>query len=265
MKDRFDAAGLEVETFEANLEELRDHPEFSAPHSSFEKGYAGRPNVVGRMRGVGGGSSLLLFCHADTIPPGEMSAWSRDPFGGKIEGNRLYGRGASDAKSGLAIMIACAKALKDKDIKLKGDLTLLSTIEEERGGGGGMLSSVLRGINADAAAYVHMKPAGFKGIEIGSCGNLGFKVTVPGQFGSAASSHLYVNAIDKAEKINKALRKLDSLRGSDVRDSLVERRFSLSGLLPRTVKSSCHFNSCRPGYQTDASRMHIKRNCKRRS
>jgi acetylornithine deacetylase len=236
VKDRFAAAGLEVETFEANFDELRDHPEFSAPRLSFKKGYAERPNVVGHLPGVGGGSSLLLFCHADTIPPGAKSAWSRDPFGGEIEGNRLYGRGASDAKSGLAIMIACAKVLRDKDIKLKGDLTLLSTIEEEGGGGGGMLSSVLRGINADAAAYVHMKPAGFKGIEIGSCGNLGFKITVPGQFGSVASSHIYVNAIEKAENITKTIRELDSLRGSQVNDSLVERRFSLVGLLPRTVR-----------------------------
>jgi acetylornithine deacetylase len=91
-------------------------------------------------------------------------------------------------------------------------------------------------VKADAAAYVHMKPAGFKGIEIGSCGSLGFKITIPGQFGSATASHLSVNAIEKAEVIGKALRELDSLRATKVRDPLVERRFTLAGLSPRTAR-----------------------------
>ena len=75
--------------------------------------------------------------------PARRSAWTRDPFGGEVEGNRLYGRGSGDAKSGLAVMIACAQALKDAGVRLKGDLTLLSTVEEEEGGGGGMLACVL--------------------------------------------------------------------------------------------------------------------------
>ena len=69
VQKRFADAGLEMEAFEANLEELREHPAYSAPRFSLEKGYAGRPNVLGRMRGAGGGRSLLLFCHADTVPP----------------------------------------------------------------------------------------------------------------------------------------------------------------------------------------------------
>ncbi len=235
VQKRFADTGLEMEAFEANLEELREHPAFSAPRFSLEKGYAGRPNVLGRMRGAGGGRSLLLFCHADTVPPGPRTAWTRDPFGGEVEDNRLYGRGSGDAKSGLAVMIACAQALQGAGVRLKGDLTLLSTVEEEEGGGGGMLACVLRGLKADGAVYTHMKPGGLGGVDIGSGGDVSFRITVPGQAGHKGSAHLFVNAIEKAEKIHAALRELDAHRGATVREPLVEKRFEISGLEPRTV------------------------------
>ena len=235
VQERFAGAGLEMEAFEANLEELREHPAFSAPRFSLEKGYAGRPNVFGRMRGAGGGRSLLLFCHADTVPPGPRTAWTRDPFGGEVEDNRLYGRGSGDAKSGLAVMIACAQALQGAGVRLRGDLTLLSTVEEEEGGGGGMLACVLRGLKADGAVYTHMKPGGFGGVDIGSGGDVSFRITVPGQAGHKGSAHLFVNAIEKAEKVHAALRELDAQRGAMVREPLVEKRFEISGLEPRTV------------------------------
>ena len=235
VQERFAGAGLDMEAFEANLEELREHPAFSAPRFSLEKGYAGRPNVFGRMRGAGGGRSLLLFCHADTVPPGPRTAWTRDPFGGEVEDNRLYGRGSGDAKSGLAVMIACAQALQGAGVRLRGDLTLLSTVEEEEGGGGGMLACVLRGLKADGAVYTHMKPGGFGGVDIGSGGDVSFRITVPGQAGHKGSAHLFVNAIEKAEKVHAALRELDAQRGAMVREPLVEKRFEISGLEPRTV------------------------------
>ncbi len=235
VQERFADAGLEIEAFEANLEELREHPAFSVPRFSLEKGYAGRPNVLGRMRGAGGGRSLLLFCHADTVPPGPRSAWTRDPFGGEVEDNRLYGRGSGDAKSGLAVMIACAQALQGAGVRLNGDLTLLSTVEEEEGGGGGMLACVLRGLKADGAVYTHMKPGGLGGVDIGSGGDVSFRITVPGQAGHKGSAHLFVNAIEKAEKIHAALRDLDAHRGATICEPLVEKRFEISGLEPRTV------------------------------
>ena len=151
---------------------------------------AGR-TCLAACRGAGGGRSLLLFCHADTVPPGPRTAWTRDPFGGEVEDNRLYGRGSGDAKSGLAVMIACAQALKDAGVRLRGDLTLLSTVEEEEGGGGGMLACVLRGLKADGAVYTHMKPGGFGGVDIGSGGDVSFRITVPGQAGHKGSAHLF--------------------------------------------------------------------------
>src|SRR6266487_2644477 len=74
----------------------------------------GRPNVIGIVRGSGGGRSLLLNAHMDTVGV----AYMERPHEPVIEGNRLYGRGAYDMKGGLAsIMVAAARA---KRLNLRG-------------------------------------------------------------------------------------------------------------------------------------------------
>ena len=104
---------------------------------------AGRPNVVGIVRGTGGGRSLLLNAHMDTVGVAGMER-PHEPF---IEGNRLYGRGAFDMKSGLAaIMVAGASA---KKLQLRGDVIVTAVVDEEFASIG--TSSVLQRWSADAA------------------------------------------------------------------------------------------------------------------
>ena len=103
----------------------------------------GRPNVVGIVRGIGGGRSLMLNAHMDTVGVAGMER-PHEPF---IEGNRLYGRGAFDMKSGLtAIMVAAASARK---LQLRGDVIVTAVADEEFASIG--TSSVLRRWSADAA------------------------------------------------------------------------------------------------------------------
>ncbi len=85
----------------------------------------GRPNVVGIARGTGGGKSLLLNGHMDTVGVAGMES-SLEP---RIEAGRLYGRGAYDMKGGLAAcMSAVARARK---VDLRGDVILTAVIDEE--------------------------------------------------------------------------------------------------------------------------------------
>src|SRR5204863_6579726 len=85
----------------------------------------GRPNVVGIARSTGGGRSLLLNAHMDTVGVAGMER-PHDPV---VEGNRLYGRGAYDMKGGLAAaMIAVAQA---KKLSLRGDVILTAVADEE--------------------------------------------------------------------------------------------------------------------------------------
>ncbi len=85
----------------------------------------GRPSIVGVVHGSGGGKSLLLNAHMDTVGVSGMQR----PHEPVVEGTRLYGRGAYDMKGGLAaIMVAIAEA---KKLALRGDVILTAVSDEE--------------------------------------------------------------------------------------------------------------------------------------
>jgi acetylornithine deacetylase len=86
----------------------------------------GRPNVVGRLPGSGGGPSLLLLGHLDVVGP-----WGPDAFDPVVREGRMYGRGAADMKSGFAAMLLAAEALLAGGARLRGDLLLCGVIDEE--------------------------------------------------------------------------------------------------------------------------------------
>lgn len=89
-----------------------------------------RANVIGRLRGAGG-PPLVLIAHLDTVPIGDKSKWTHNPFGGEIVDGKLYGRGSCDMKSGTAAAIITLLRLKQENVKLSGDLILACTIDEE--------------------------------------------------------------------------------------------------------------------------------------
>ncbi len=124
---------------------MREHPLFRPGRD-----YRNRPNVAGRLPGAGGGRSLILSGHIDTVPRGTLP-WTRDPFGGGRDGNRLYGRGANDMKGGIATNLFVAAAVREFALPLRGTLTIESVVDEEFGGVNGTLAGRLRGHLADAA------------------------------------------------------------------------------------------------------------------
>lgn len=103
----------------------------------------GRPSVVGVLAGAGGGSSLMLNAHMDTVGAGGM----KEAFSPVVHDGRIYGRGAYDMKGSLAaIMIAAREA---KKLKLQGDVIVAAVADEEVASVG--TAAVLRRIEADAA------------------------------------------------------------------------------------------------------------------
>ena len=103
----------------------------------------GRFNVVAR-RGAGAGPTLLLNGHLDTVGVAGMS----DPFSGAIRGDRLFGRGAADMKSGVACILAVASELAHEEVA--GELIVALTADEEHASLG-MAGVVAAGVTADAA------------------------------------------------------------------------------------------------------------------
>lgn len=87
----------------------------------------GRITVVGRFTGSGGGRSLMLNAHYDTVGVEGMA----DPFSGEIRNGRVYGRGAFDMKGSLAACIGAAAALREAGITLAGDLLIAAVADEE--------------------------------------------------------------------------------------------------------------------------------------
>lgn len=137
--------GLKVDVFEPTaVSGLIEH-EIYWPG----RDYRARPNVVGVWPGTGNGQSLLFTSHADVVIGSDEGRFS--PFEPAREANRLYGRGASDMKGGMAATIFAVKCLQALGQRLKGDVTIESIVDEENAGSNGTLASRLRGYQADAA------------------------------------------------------------------------------------------------------------------
>ncbi len=124
---------------------LQEHPLFWAGRD-----YGDRPNLGARRQGAGGGRSLLLSGHIDTVPGGTQP-WTRRPFGGEVEGNRIYGRGSNDMKAGVGTNLFAVEAIESLGLRLRGDLVFETVVDEEFGGVNGTLAGRLKGFNADAA------------------------------------------------------------------------------------------------------------------
>ncbi len=91
-----------------------------------------RRNLVGHRAGSGGGRSLALNGHVDTVPPVEPDSWiSGSPWKPEVRDGRLYGIGSTDMKAAVSAMWLVAQALEDTGAVLKGDLQLHSVIGEE--------------------------------------------------------------------------------------------------------------------------------------
>ena len=92
MAKAFENLGLQVDEFQIDEEKLKAHPGYSPSIVSYE----GRTNVVGihRPSGPFKGNSLIFNGHIDVVPTGAEVLWTDSPFSGKVDGDRLYGRGA---------------------------------------------------------------------------------------------------------------------------------------------------------------------------
>jgi acetylornithine deacetylase len=131
----------------------------------------GRVSTVGRLRGKGGGRSLMLYGHLDTVGVGGMA----DPFGAQVRDGRLYGRGAYDMKGGVAACLAAAKALVDAGASLAGDLLVVTPADEEVASIG--MQQVLEHHTADGAIVTEptalelcLAHKGFSWIEVETVG-----------------------------------------------------------------------------------------------
>ena len=151
-----------------------------------------RANVVARIRGTGEKKALLFNGHLDTVPPGDVE-WEHGPYSGDIVDGKIYGRGSSDMKGGLAAMIIAAKAIKKSKLELKGDLIFSGTAGEETDSIGAF-DFLNKGGLKDVGAIIIGEPSSC-GINIAEKGALWLAITTFGKTAHAAFPDSGINAI----------------------------------------------------------------------
>jgi acetylornithine deacetylase len=163
----------------------------------------GRPSVVVRAPGSGGGRSLLLCGHIDTVTVEGM----RDPHAPRVAGDRLYGRGAYDMKAGVAAaLVACREAAARG---LAGDVVVAAVADEEHASLG--VQEVLRTVRADAAIVT--EPTELE-LVVAHKGFVWSEIEVTGRAAHGSRPHLGVDAIVKAGPILTGIGVLDAGLGA---------------------------------------------------
>jgi len=177
----------------------------------------GRGNVVTRLKGTGEKPSLLLLSHLDVVAANPKE-WSVDPFGGMVKDGFVWGRGALDMKSMTAMEVMVMKLLKRNNMKLKGDVILAATADEEKGGEAGAGWLVRNHPEKIRADYVLNEGGGLAipvngkniyTIQTAEKGILWFKVKAKGRPGHGSVPGAADNAI---MRMNRVVEKLGNYR-----------------------------------------------------
>src|SRR5215212_5494963 len=193
LADRLRTAGAEIDLWEPAPEDAAGHP-LSVEGLDF----AGRPQLAARLRGTGGGKSLLLNGHIDVVPARREDGWEHDPFDPQVSDGRIVGRGACDMKGGIAAMTVAAEVLAGTGA-LRGDVVVCTNTDEESSGVGG-LACARRGITGDYTIVT--EPSSLE-IWPACRGSVYCTIEVPGRAGHAEEEHPHwrdggaVNAVDK--------------------------------------------------------------------
>jgi acetylornithine deacetylase len=186
----------------------------------------GRPSVLVRALGSGGGRTLLLCGHTDTVSVDGMA----DPHRPRVEGDRLYGRGAYDMKGGLAAALIAAR--EAAGLCLAGDVVVAAVADEEHASLG--IQEALRHVSADAAVVT--EPTELE-LAVTHKGFVWSEIEVAGRPAHGSRPHLGVDAIVKMGTVLRELERLDrSLADSEhpllgrasVHASLIEGGVELS-------------------------------------
>lgn len=145
LADHLSGLGGEVAQWEPDAGQLSRYKGMAGYYAG--RDFTNRPNLAAAFPGTGEGRSLLLMGHIDVVKAG--SNWTKDPFGGTVEGGNIYGRGTVDMKGGMTAMIKALEAVVRSGVRLKGTVTVGSVVDEEAGGMG-TLDFIHQGFRADA-------------------------------------------------------------------------------------------------------------------
>lgn len=196
----------------------------------------GRPTVVGVARGTGGGRSLMLNGHIDTVT---LAGYIGDPLSGEIRDDAVHGRGTFDMKAGVAASLVAAVRAHETQ-SLKGDI-ILALVADEENLSLGTIELLAAGWRADAA--VVSEPTEH-GLMLAHKGFVWAHVDIHGKAGHGSRPDLCIDAIVKAGHFLVALEKYGAnLMAGKVEGSPVHPRVGASTIHAGLIKGGEELSS----------------------
>jgi succinyl-diaminopimelate desuccinylase len=163
-------------------------------------------NVVGVIRGTGGGRSLMFNTHLDHVDVGDVSGWQFPPYEGKIADGVLWGRGAVDIKGPTAAQVYGVALLKQAGVALPGDVYVVGAVQEEVGGLGSL--ELARTTRTDRAV---IGEASNNELRRGHRGRIELVVRIIGRACHASAPERGINPHYSLASFLSALRDVDTL------------------------------------------------------
>ncbi|MCD6421495.1 MAG: M20/M25/M40 family metallo-hydrolase, partial [Thaumarchaeota archaeon] len=198
-----------------------------------------RANALGFLR-LSEGARILLLTHLDTVPAGDRSFWTVPPFEGIIREERLYGRGAADAKGAIASMLGGLKILMDSGAGLRGEI-IFAAVADGEAGSEGVKRLLSKGLKADYA--VVGEPTRLQ-VCLAHRGRLLLSVTFIGRAAHAGDPSMGVNPLHPAARLLLNLGKLSEelsrsvhpLLGSSTISPTIVRGGLKDNVIPESVE-----------------------------
>jgi len=167
----------------------------------------GRWNLVAEKRWGKGGRTLIFNGHLDVVPAGNPSQWTYPPFQGKLHRGRIYGRGSSDMKSGIASFLQALSSIERSKIPLHQGAVLLHLVSDEESHGHQGMGFLTQQEGIQGHAALVGEPTDLQPV-IAQKGALWLRIVAFGKSAHGSRPHLGVNAI---EKMTTLVRRLSSI------------------------------------------------------
>jgi acetylornithine deacetylase/succinyl-diaminopimelate desuccinylase-like protein len=154
-------------------------------------------NLIARIRGNGDGRRLVFNGHLDTFPVGQLSEWTVDPFGGDFNDGRIYGRGVTDMKGGVACSILATLLLAEMREAWTGEVVVTLAGDEETMGTLGTAWLLDQYDFATGDAMITGDAGSPNVLRFGEKGMAWLEIEAEGKAAHGAHVHLGVNAIER--------------------------------------------------------------------
>lgn len=176
-----------------------------------------RPNIIARINGDSNGESLMFNGHLDTVPISNIENWKSEPFNPVIKNNKLFGRGATDMKGGIASIIIAIKKFIEENGKFNGEIIFVGVMGEETEGLGSE-KLIEQGIRANMAIVgepsdgnIYRAHKGTLWFDLKTYGITGHSSQIKTTSNNAIQNMSFF--IDEISKMNSELEKINSFVG----------------------------------------------------